>query len=59
MRSRETKPGRGAGEGKSPLRPNRLLEDGAIGHVADAVKDVTGGERSAELFGILGSPGGL
>lgn len=26
---------------------------GAIGHVADAVKDLTGGERSAELFGIL------
>jgi Na+/H+ antiporter NhaD/arsenite permease-like protein len=31
-----------------------LEETGAIGHVADAVKDVTGGERSAELFGILG-----
>ncbi len=25
---------------------------GAIGHVADAVKDVTGGERAAELIGI-------
>lgn len=31
-----------------------LEETGAIGHVADAVKDVTGGERTAELFGILG-----
>jgi Na+/H+ antiporter NhaD/arsenite permease-like protein len=31
-----------------------LEETGAIGHIADAVKDVTGGERSAELLGILG-----
>ena len=31
-----------------------LEETGAIGHVADAVKDLTGGERTAELFGILG-----
>jgi Na+/H+ antiporter NhaD/arsenite permease-like protein len=31
-----------------------LEETGAIGHVADAVKDVTGGERTAELYGILG-----
>ena len=31
-----------------------LEETGAIGHVADAVKDITGGERTAELFGILG-----
>jgi Na+/H+ antiporter NhaD/arsenite permease-like protein len=30
-----------------------LEATGAIGHVADAVKDVTGGERSAELFGIV------
>jgi Na+/H+ antiporter NhaD/arsenite permease-like protein len=30
-----------------------LEETGAIGHVADAVKDVTGGERTAELFGIV------
>ena len=30
-----------------------LEETGAIGHVADAVKDLTGGDRSAELFGIL------
>jgi len=29
-----------------------LSATGAIGHVADAVKDVTGGERSAELIGI-------
>jgi Na+/H+ antiporter NhaD/arsenite permease-like protein len=29
-----------------------LEETGAIGHVADAVKDVTGGERTAELIGI-------
>lgn len=29
-----------------------LEETGAIGHVADAVKDLTGGERTAELFGI-------
>ena len=29
-----------------------LQATGAIGHVADAVKDVTGGERSAELIGI-------
>ena len=29
-----------------------LEATGAIGHVADAVKDVTGGERSAELIGI-------
>ena len=31
-----------------------LEATGAIGHVADAVKDITGGERAAELFGILG-----
>jgi len=30
-----------------------LEATGAIGHVADAVKDITGGERSAELFGIV------
>jgi Na+/H+ antiporter NhaD/arsenite permease-like protein len=30
-----------------------LVETGAIGHVADAVKDITGGERTAELLGIL------
>jgi Na+/H+ antiporter NhaD/arsenite permease-like protein len=30
-----------------------LEATGAIGHVADAVKDVTGGERSAELLGIV------
>ncbi|HVY77491.1 MAG TPA: ArsB/NhaD family transporter [Solirubrobacterales bacterium] len=29
-----------------------LEATGAIGHVADAVKDVTGGERAAELIGI-------
>ncbi|MEX2105326.1 MAG: ArsB/NhaD family transporter [Solirubrobacterales bacterium] len=29
-----------------------LEATGAIGHVADAVKDATGGERTAELFGI-------
>jgi Na+/H+ antiporter NhaD/arsenite permease-like protein len=29
-----------------------LEETGAIGHVADAVKDLTGGDRTAELFGI-------
>jgi Na+/H+ antiporter NhaD/arsenite permease-like protein len=29
-----------------------LEETGAIGHVADAVKDLTGGERTAELLGI-------
>jgi Na+/H+ antiporter NhaD/arsenite permease-like protein len=29
-----------------------LQETGAIGHVADAVKDVTGGDRTAELIGI-------
>jgi len=29
-----------------------LEETGAIGHIADAVKDVTGGERAAELIGI-------
>jgi Na+/H+ antiporter NhaD/arsenite permease-like protein len=29
-----------------------LEETGAIGHVADAVKDVTGGDRTAELLGI-------
>jgi Na+/H+ antiporter NhaD/arsenite permease-like protein len=29
-----------------------LEETGAIGHVADAVKEMTGGERTAELFGI-------
>ena len=31
-----------------------LEATGAIGHVADAVKDMTGGDRSAELLGILG-----
>ena len=31
-----------------------LEATGAIGHVADAVKDLTGGDRSAELLGILG-----
>ncbi|MCB0874939.1 MAG: ArsB/NhaD family transporter [Solirubrobacterales bacterium] len=30
-----------------------LEETGAIGHVADAVKDVTGGDRTAELVGVL------
>jgi Na+/H+ antiporter NhaD/arsenite permease-like protein len=30
-----------------------LEETGAIGHVADAVKDVTGGDRTAELIGIV------
>jgi Na+/H+ antiporter NhaD/arsenite permease-like protein len=30
-----------------------LEETGAIGHVAEAVKDVTDGERSAELLGIV------
>jgi len=30
-----------------------LEETGAIGHVADAVKDLTGGERTAELLGVL------
>jgi Na+/H+ antiporter NhaD/arsenite permease-like protein len=30
-----------------------LEATGAIGHVADAVKDVTGGDRSAELLGIV------
>jgi len=29
-----------------------LEATGAIGHIADAVKDVTGGERTAELIGI-------
>jgi Na+/H+ antiporter NhaD/arsenite permease-like protein len=29
-----------------------LEETGAIGHVADGVKDLTGGERTAELLGI-------
>ena len=29
-----------------------LEETGAIGHIADGVKDLTGGERTAELFGI-------
>lgn len=29
-----------------------LETTGAIGHVADAVKDITGGERTAELIGI-------
>ncbi len=29
-----------------------LEETGAIGHITDAVKDVTGGDRSAELIGI-------
>ncbi len=30
-----------------------LVETGAVGDVAEAVKDVTGGERAAELLGIL------
>jgi Na+/H+ antiporter NhaD/arsenite permease-like protein len=30
-----------------------LEATGAIGHVADAVKDLTGGDRSAELIGIV------
>jgi Na+/H+ antiporter NhaD/arsenite permease-like protein len=30
-----------------------LEATGAIGHITDAVKDVTGGERTAELLGIL------
>ena len=30
-----------------------LEETGAIGHVADAAKDLTGGDRTAELIGIL------
>jgi Na+/H+ antiporter NhaD/arsenite permease-like protein len=30
-----------------------LEETGAIGHVADAVKDATGGDRTAELLGIV------
>jgi len=30
-----------------------LEETGAIGHVADAVKDLTGGDRTAELIGVL------
>jgi Na+/H+ antiporter NhaD/arsenite permease-like protein len=30
-----------------------LEATGAIGHVADGVKDVTGGERAAELIGIV------
>jgi Na+/H+ antiporter NhaD/arsenite permease-like protein len=30
-----------------------LEETGAISHIADAVKDLTGGERSAELIGIV------
>ena len=30
-----------------------LEETGAIGEVADAVKELTGGDRTAELFGIL------
>jgi Na+/H+ antiporter NhaD/arsenite permease-like protein len=30
-----------------------LEETGAIGHVADAVADLTGGDRTAELLGIL------
>jgi Na+/H+ antiporter NhaD/arsenite permease-like protein len=30
-----------------------LEETGAIGHVAEAAKDLTGGDRSAELIGIL------
>lgn len=30
-----------------------LEETGAIGHVTEAVKDVTGGNRTAELFGIV------
>ena len=30
-----------------------LEETGALGHVADGVKDLTGGERAAELLGIV------
>lgn len=30
-----------------------LEETGAIGHVADAVKDLTGGDRTAELVGVI------
>ncbi len=30
-----------------------LEATGAIGHVADAVKSLTGGDRTAELFGVL------
>jgi len=30
-----------------------LEATGAIGHVADAVKDITGGDRTAELLGIV------
>jgi Na+/H+ antiporter NhaD/arsenite permease-like protein len=30
-----------------------LEETGAIGHVADAVKDLTGGDRTAELTGVI------
>ncbi len=30
-----------------------LVETGAIGQVADAVKDLTGGDRTAELVGVL------
>jgi Na+/H+ antiporter NhaD/arsenite permease-like protein len=30
-----------------------LEETGAIGHVADAVKNLTGGDRTAELLGVL------
>lgn len=29
-----------------------LTSTGAIGHIADAVKDITGGDRTAELIGI-------
>ncbi len=37
-----------------------LEETGAIGHVADAVKDLTGGDRTAELTGASsGSPGSV
>jgi Na+/H+ antiporter NhaD/arsenite permease-like protein len=30
-----------------------LVETGAIGHIADAVEELTGGDRTAELVGIL------
>ena len=30
-----------------------LEESGAIGHVTDAVKSITGGDRTAELVGVL------
>lgn len=34
-----------------------LEETGAIGHVADAAEDLTGGNRTAELLGIIGISG--